>query len=625
MALLRLGVAAALAGHALLYRSPSGVTAPSYVKAVALALAIALGLTAVVQLRSRTSRRVALASMAVDVVVATALLLLYDFDPRGYLFVLVIPVQAAATVLLGLPGGLAVWGSMSVASGASGVLADSLYGVSRATADVAILAGLLVVLVTGTLVGALERERRWSTSLLETAPDAVVVTNSAGKVVLANDQAEAMFGYPRRDLVGQFIEVLIPGHLEGKGPSMIGEHTHTPDQGLRNGFELCGRRSDGTEFPVEVSAGVLAGAESFVTTVVRDVTGRKASEQRLRQTEERYRLTVEHMHDVVYMLDTSGDQPTPVLVDGRVQELTGCDPEEFLNEPGLWFELVSAEDRGAAQREATQIFSTKAPIVRKYRMQNRKTGDQCWIEDRSFPEVDESGQVIHVFGVARDITDSRRAETARRKLAAQVTMAHEEERQRVALDIHDDTIQQMVAVELRLQMLETGTQDPTTRETLHGMSEMVRGSVGRLRHLIFDLLPPALEREGLEAALRNYLQETSREAGFDYSVENRLAAEPPVETRTVAYRISQEVIVNVRKHARATRVDILLESENSGLLVRVKDDGSGFDPQSVETPVPGHVGLAAVRERAEILGGWFRIDSGPGRGTTVEFWLPDEP
>ncbi len=113
MALLRLGAAALIGAHALFYLSLPGHPAPSYVEPAALALAIAVGLSAALQLRSRMSRRVAVASMAVDVVVASALLLLYGFDPRGYLFGLVIPVQAEAAVLLGLYGGLAVWGEDS--------------------------------------------------------------------------------------------------------------------------------------------------------------------------------------------------------------------------------------------------------------------------------------------------------------------------------------------------------------------------------------------------------------------------------------------------------------------------------------------------------------------------------
>lgn len=147
-------------------------------------------------------------------------------------------------------------------------------------------------------------------------------------------------------------------------------------------------------------------------------------------------------------------------------------------------------------------------------------------------------------------------------------------------------------------------------------------SIARLRKLPFELRPPALDRDGLAAALRIYLEENLAEGDPAYEVVDRLREEPSAEIRTVLYRIAQEVLVNTRKHARAKKVDLLLENREGGFHVVIRDDGVGFRPEEVARTAPGHLGLASMRERAEMAGGWCRVESAPGRGTTVEFLVP---
>jgi signal transduction histidine kinase len=122
-------------------------------------------------------------------------------------------------------------------------------------------------------------------------------------------------------------------------------------------------------------------------------------------------------------------------------------------------------------------------------------------------------------------------------------------------------------------------------------------------------------------------------------MQNGLHREPPIEVRTTAYRIAQEALANVRKHARASRVEVLLEQRDGGFITRIEDDGRGFDDPAVDTGRPGHRGLATMRERAELAGGWLQIETTrrpagdgeglatsdpiePTTGTRVEFWLP---
>ena len=207
----------------------------------------------------------------------------------------------------------------------------------------------------------------------------------------------------------------------------------------------------------------------------------------------------------------------------------------------------------------------------------------------------------------------------RRELAQLLESAQEEERRRIAADIHDDPIQVMSAVDMRLQLL-LDHPERVDRHELGELAEDLRSAIDRLRNLLFELRPVALELEGLVPAIAMYVEHVAKETGWTWEITQDLSVEPPEEARVTLYRIAQEAIGNVRKHAGATRVDISVTSTDGGLLVRVADDGAGFDTQA--KPLPGHLGLSTIAERIQLGGGRFRIDSGAGRGTVVECWFP---
>jgi signal transduction histidine kinase len=219
-----------------------------------------------------------------------------------------------------------------------------------------------------------------------------------------------------------------------------------------------------------------------------------------------------------------------------------------------------------------------------------------------------------VASLQRQREEAARAAAERGRLLAHLVEAQEDERRRIALDIHDDYLQSLSAVRMQLERL--GSASPNERVT--AIADEVAATTERMRSLVFDLRPPALDWAGVASALRLYLDETSNQWGLAYELESRLEEEPPEEVRTIVYRIAQEAITNVRKHASASLVAVTLATREGGVLVTVRDDGRGVS----ESSSARSFGCAGMRERAEMAGGWWRISSEPGEGTLVEFWVP---
>jgi signal transduction histidine kinase len=211
----------------------------------------------------------------------------------------------------------------------------------------------------------------------------------------------------------------------------------------------------------------------------------------------------------------------------------------------------------------------------------------------------------------------------RRDLTAHLVRAQEEERRKIAADIHDDSIQAMTAVSLRLQQLRRLATTEHQQQLIARLDDAVRESIVRLRRLMFDLRPPALDGSGLGPAVRELLERLHSDMEISYDLDDRIDGEPTSSVRVELYRIAQEALANVRKHSGAKHVDVSLQRMDSGFHVRVADDGVGFDV-SASSRRPGHLGLVAMSERATVAGGWCTVESAPGRGAVVDFWLPDQ-
>ena len=238
--------------------------------------------------------------------------------------------------------------------------------------------------------------------------------------------------------------------------------------------------------------------------------------------------------------------------------------------------------------------------------------------------MNEIGEVVEYVGTTVDITERKEADTERARLLRQVVEAQEEERRRIALEMHDQFGQQLSALALKLSALrhERGRRR-VLGEQLASLETMTRQLDTDLEQIISRLRPPALDDLGLVAALTNYVQHWSQHFGINANL-HASGLEPgrlTSEIDSALYRITQEALINVAKHARAGNVAVLLDGHSGRVSLIVEDDGLGFDMNQPIGP-RSRFGLVGMRERASLLGGTLDIESHPGRGTTVVARIP---
>jgi signal transduction histidine kinase len=215
------------------------------------------------------------------------------------------------------------------------------------------------------------------------------------------------------------------------------------------------------------------------------------------------------------------------------------------------------------------------------------------------------------------MADLEKLDDQRRRLLSHVVRAQEDERTRIANDIHDDPLQKLVAAKMKIELVGRAAVD---KRPLDDVRESLRACISSLRLLLFDLRPPILDEEGVGAAIRYVLEQWKTDIAFD--VHDELGLEVPSETRAIFFRIAHEALTNARKHADASHLDVELAPEQGGFLLRISDNGVGFDLVDVAVSKPGHLGLVAMRERAEMAGGKIDLYSLPGSGTVLEVWMP---
>jgi PAS domain S-box-containing protein len=387
-------------------------------------------------------------------------------------------------------------------------------------------------------------------------------------------------------------------------------------------------RSGADDYVVKNNLGRLSPAierELSFRAAARQAEGRLAvSEEALR----RQALIFENLHDAVVVVDLEGRivdlNPGAEVMFGRSKDEAVGRVPSFLGDSELITTAVSAVAREGR-------WSGEVPL--------RRTDGAPRLADLVLvPLKDADGRMLGTVGVLRDVTDRRRSEREmsrtlgllrasdreRRQLVSRLVAAQEEEAQRIAGEIHDDPIQQLSAVSLRVGMLRKEVDEQKRTDAIVQIQEAVDETLIRLRRMLFELSPRTLETGGLGQALREYVQFANQEDATLYRLQDELTKPLDQEKRTIAYRVILEALSNVRKHAAAPTAVVSISDRHGCLLCGVSDAGNGIAPEAVGVSMPGHMGTASMRQRVELAGGWIEMESRPGLGTTVEFWLPGD-
>jgi PAS domain S-box-containing protein len=360
-----------------------------------------------------------------------------------------------------------------------------------------------------------------------------------------------------------------------------------------------------------------------------DLTERKRAEAALRESEERLRLAFAGAQEGVWdwNLETNA-----VVYSARWKQMLGYEEDEIEPHVSAWERLVHPDDRRVADEANDSVASGEATYEAEFRLRH-KDGHYVHVLSRGFPVRREpGGPVIRIVGTHFDLTERKQAEEierqadeerARRELLTRLVFAQEDERRRIAREMHDQFGEQLTTLGLRIAALKAALAGRSELnehvDALEAVSERLDRDV---EQLVWQLRPTALDDLGLRAALANYVQNWSARAGIAAALhtsgllDERLAS----ETETTLYRIAQEALTNVAKHSRAGNVEVILERRNDSVLLVIEDDGVGFNAD--ETGESRGFGLLGMRERAAVVGATLEIESTPGTGTTILVRMP---
>ena len=370
------------------------------------------------------------------------------------------------------------------------------------------------------------------------------------------------------------------------------------------------------------------GAPLGTAWIAKDVTGVRATEAALREANadlKQFKALVEASPDFIAIAGLDG---VVRYVNPRGRELVGLEPDLDVGTTTIADYLTPEGLKASVEIEQPAVIA-QGHWEGESTLRNRR-GPAVPVAIASFLMHDvETGEPFALATVQRDISERLAAETALRDLADQrqalltrLVDVQDAERTRIAADVHDDPVQALAAVDLRLGLLKRRLEEraPDLLDAWSPLQASVVGATDRLRALLFDLEPPDL-RNGLTGALCRAASEIFDGTETLWSVDGDREPDVPGAVRAIAYRIAKESLTNARKHAAADHVAVVIAPRDGGIEVSVTDDGVGLGPDLVQSS-PGHLGLSTMQDRAAVAGGRVSLRTPPGGGTQVTTWLP---
>ena len=367
----------------------------------------------------------------------------------------------------------------------------------------------------------------------------------------------------------------------------------------------------------EESSSTLRTASRFIVESLLpfEMSHRKSQEvnSALRESEERYRSVVDTARDIIYTLTPDGKimSLNPVF-----ETVTGWSRTEWIGKD--YVPLVDPDDRPRAAEIFQAVLKGQVPPIFELGVR-AKSGFTIPSEFVATP-LARGSRIVGVLGIARDITDRKRVERALRHL----NEALEEEVKRIAHALHDEAGQLLASVHIGLADVARDLPAPAAKrlEDVRGLLDKIEE---QLRHLSHELRPTILDDLGLGPALEFLADGVSKRTGLSIAVEGSPGKRLPAPTETALYRIVQEALTNVTKHAQATRVYIKFMRNRRLLRGVIRDDGVGFDVPTVLTRRGSRgLGLTGIRERLHAVGGTLDIIATPRGGTQLILTVPVE-
>jgi PAS domain S-box-containing protein len=466
--------------------------------------------------------------------------------------------------------------------------------------------------------------------LLKNIP-AVVYTGFADcGVDFVDEKVAELIGYPKSEFDSRkmkWSDVLLPEDKEKFKEAFL--------EGLRGSKsyirEYRVRKKSGEIIWIQDRGQIVCAADGqveYISGVFFDITERRKMEEALRESENRFASFMRYLPGIAFMRDIEGRYLYVNETWKRVQQRRPDAPTE-----------TSSPDADPARQAALLLESDRRVLalgepVQSIQEISQDDGAHIWLVNK-FPIFDQDSQPILIGAVGVDITRRRRAEEALweseqrlRHLTSQLFTAQERERKRISMELHDELGQGLAVLKLQIRAIERNlaADQEDLREECRNLLEYLDGVIDNVRRLSRDLSPAILEDLGLQSSLKFLLEGVSKHYKVSHTFEvEGLDQLFSLDAQIIIYRICQECLTNISKHAAASEVSLAVQRQADGLVnIILEDNGRGFDPAQISArrPAGRGLGLAALNERARMLGGTLEISSRPGTGTRVTVAIP---
>lgn len=483
---------------------------------------------------------------------------------------------------------------------------------------------------------ALQESESRMRAIFETAVDAILTIDSEGKIDRINPAALRLFGYSEAETVGKNVSMLMPSPDRELHDDYIRHYLETGQKKIIGiGREVKGRRKDGSVFPMDLSvAETPVGERRLFTGIIRDVTERheaikamrrefRALEEK-RQAEAKFRKLVEQVQAIIYIVDPK--EPDRLMYISPQIKMLGYNPEEWLEDPELAARQIHQEDRKLALEAIYRCRSQGVPLRMEYRVMTRN-GRILWFRDEAEAVLDDAGRHMFVQGILVNITQNKMAEEALRqsqdelrRLAAHQEQVKEGERKRIAREIHDELGSQLTSIKayVSVSMEQARARGEEPDPLLNDAADMAKAAIETVRRVITDLRPSVLDQLGIWAALEWYAGRVQEMSALRCAceIDDSLAeVELGAELGTMMFRVVQEALTNVVRHAAASKVNIAARLQSGIIVLEVVDNGKGIDTERLLNRES--MGLLGMYERTRHFGGDLKISGIPGKGTSV--------